>query len=81
MQMLVDCDLSATTISDAARMLGGAEIHDLHLFCGPVWRIWANKLQGEYGFDLTIIPDALLINGRAWCVKSGNDYVWTNGAM
>jgi hypothetical protein len=75
-EMPIACSLSTMALEEAAQMMGGAKIADLHVYASLLLRRDARELQGEHGFELTLVPPAVLKSDYAWLVVHGFDSVW-----
>ncbi len=53
---------------------------DLTVWAPLSKRIQANRLQGEFGFELVLVPDCLLPTAYAWAVQApGGNIIWSPG--
>lgn len=78
----VDCSLSEIGLISAANKLGGVALHELTVYASAEARVYARKLQGQFGFGLVLVPPEIMLNthgAHAWCVEHPRGIVWTNG--
>lgn len=57
--MKIGCDLSESSIDEAARLLG-AKTGDVTVYCGRANASRARQAQAVHGFEAVIVPDDLL---------------------
>ena len=76
-RIATDCSLCETSLDHARQQLGARAMADLWVVCGESEALAGRRLQGEHGFRLDVVPDAILLTRHAWCARFGNDTVWT----
>jgi hypothetical protein len=77
-KLSIDCDLSRTALEEVARQFM-CPLHELTVYAPYCWQMRAHKLQGDIGFALVLVPDALLATKQTWGAQRGNDLLWTGG--
>lgn len=73
------CDFSRTALEEVGRQFM-CPLHELTVYVSIGEQVRARKMQGDCGFDLVLIPDALLGTRSTWGARRGNDMLWTEGA-
>lgn len=82
----VNCDFSETALEHACRQLGGVPLSEVRVVTSYENRNFARELQAQFGFDLTLVPSAILRSdgadyhrGDVWCVEHAGGIVWSPG--
>jgi hypothetical protein len=65
------CDLSETSLDDAACRLGILYLHCIKLYTTRGNAMNARQLQAVHGFELVIVPDGLMPTAYTWAIESG----------
>ena len=73
-----NCDFSQTSIIYAAATLNVSP-HDLTVYASRFCQVDARKIQGEWGFELVIVPDALMPTRFGWAVENNGRVFWSPG--
>lgn len=72
------CDFSQSSLEYAASVMN-VPLHSLRVYTARSDSVRARKLQGEHGFELVIVPDALLPTCGAWAAECGTELMWSPG--
>lgn len=79
-KMPIDCDLAGTMLIQASNMLGNIPLSDLTVCCSLENRHEARKLQGQFGFELVLVPEIVLITRDTWSASFQGRTIWSRGA-
>ena len=76
-KMPINCDMTETTLAEAARMMGISGLANLRVYVGRTIGLPARRLQGEHGFELIVLPDHLLVTPYTWGAEWNGHQVWS----
>lgn len=79
--MPTSCDLSETSVVDAAVRLGMKNYHDQVLYCSRSDAPRARRIQAVLGCEVVVIPDALLPSRTAWAIEWNGQLLGSPGAL
>lgn len=75
----ISCDLNETVLDEACNHLGAAALSEVKLYTTRHNAPNARRLQGAHGFDLVIVPDALMPTRYTWAVEFGGRLLGSPG--
>lgn len=81
-KITVDCDLSQMSLEAAVHQMGSVPLSGCILSCGMRNGYVARKLQGAHGFQVLVVPDAIVANkGWAWALWHDGRCIWSPGSL
>jgi hypothetical protein len=75
----MECDLNETVLDNARIRLGADRLHQIKVYCGQTSAKAARQCQAVHGFNLVVVPDALLPGRYAWAVEFAGRLIGSKG--
>lgn len=79
-KMMVDCDFSEVAADDARQMLNAPNLGSMRFWVTERQALEGRRLQGQHGFELTVIPEFIAKGSYTWCAEYLGHRVWSQGA-